>query len=193
MKGVINCVKEKGFLQMHVFVFIITQGRPFERFSQEENTVSGDTYPLPHQDGRQITLFSSSRWCCSDCCCGHCCCRCRSSCNVMIFGIKLSPTLSWALITCQDGIAKIASLCNHRWYLWKKLIFPLGNSQFQIKNANQRNFVLCFHSINQPDVADKGRIMIPMRYCKTSISTLKIPHLKIAHQGGNLEVGNLDN
>ena len=24
------------------------------------------------------------------------------------------------------------------------------------------------------------------------VNTLKIPHLKIAHQGGNLEVGNLD-
>ena len=169
MKGVVHCVKEKGFLQMHVFICMITQRRPFERFSQEENTVSGDTYSHPHQGIRQITLFSSSRWCCSDCCCGHRCCRCRSSCNVMIFGIKLSPTLSWALITCQDGIAKIASLCNHRWYLWKKLIFPLGNSQFQIKNANQRNFVLCFHSINQPDVVDEGPIMIPMRECKTSI------------------------
>ena len=43
MKGVVHCVKEKGFLQMHAFVYIITQGRPFDRFSHEENGVSGDT------------------------------------------------------------------------------------------------------------------------------------------------------
>ena len=32
----------------------------------------------------------------------------------VMFVIKFPPTLSSALITCQDGIAKIASLCNHR-------------------------------------------------------------------------------
>ena len=144
-RGVVHCVKEKSFLQMHVFICMITQRRPFERFSQEENTVSGDKYSHPHQGIRQITLFSSSRWCCSDCCCGHRCCRCRSSCNVMIFGIKLSPTLSWALITCQDGIAKIASLCNHRWYLWRKKTVDLSFGRLTVSNLRmQTNATLYF-------------------------------------------------